>query len=406
MTERIVIIGGGQAGAQAAASLRQARYDGEIVLIGAEAHPPYQRPPLSKAYLKGALDRERLFLRPAAFYETQNIRLHLDDRVTDIKPEKKTVRTQSGVEIEYSKLLIATGAPPRRLACPGADLAGIQYLRTLNDSDDLSKLLGVEGKIVIVGAGYIGLEVAAILCEAGHEVIIIEMADRVLARVAGAPVSEFYQGLHRRAGVALRLGAAVESFFGDDAVRAVKLVGGEEIDCAAALVGIGAVPETNFAERAGLDVDNGIIVDDHARTSDPHIWAAGDCTRFPLQRYGRHVRLESVPNAIEQAKAAAVNMAGGDAVHDALPWFWSDQYDVKLQTAGLSEGYDEVVIRGDITDKKFSAWYLKNGVLLAVDAINEPAVFMISKKLLQNNITPSRQQIEDIALDLKMILYE
>lgn len=405
MTKRTIIIGGGQAGAQAAVSLRQAGYDGDVVLICAEAHPPYQRPPLSKAYLKGAMDRERLFLRPTAFYETQDIRLHLNDQATEIEPEKKTVRTQSGVEIGYSQLLIATGAPPRRLSCPGADLNGIHYLRNLHDSDALRELLVAEGQVAIVGAGYIGLEVAAILREAGRDVIIIEMADRVLARVASAPVSEFYKDLHSRAGASFLLGAAVESFVGDDSVRAVKLAGGEEIDCAAALVGIGAIPETRLAERAGLEVNNGIIVDDHARTSNPHIWAAGDCTSFPLLRYGRCVRLESVPNAIEQAKVAAVNIAGGNAVHDALPWFWSDQYDVKLQTAGLSEGYDDVVIRGAIADKKFSVWYLKNDVLLAVDAINEPAVFMLSKKLLLNNAMPSRQQIEDVTFDLKMILH-
>ncbi len=385
MKDQIVIVGGGQAGAQAVASLRQAKFDGDITLIGSEAHLPYQRPPLSKAYLKGELQKDRLFLRPQDFYDTQNVKLHLGDPVAEIMRDDRRVKTESGAEISYTSLLLATGAPPRRLRCAGAELEGIHYLRTLDHSDLLSAILTADGAIVIIGGGYIGLEVAAVARAAGRKVIVIEMADRVLARVASKPVSKFYQDLHQNAGVEVRCGVAVEGLGGEKRVETVELATGETIECGAVLVGIGAIAETSLAEAAGLDVDNGIVVDDHARTSDPHIWAAGDCTNFPSPRYGRRMRLESVPNAIEQGKVAAANMAGGDVVYDALPWFWSDQYDVKLQTAGLSEGHDQFVVRGNPDDRKFSVWYLKGGRLLCVDAINDPAAFALARIAITND---------------------
>lgn len=387
MKDHIVIVGSGQAGAQAVASLRQAKFDGDITLIGSEAHLPYQRPPLSKAYLKGELQKDRLFLRPQEFYESQNVKLHLGDPVAEIARGERRVKTASGAELSYTNLLLATGAPPRRLTCSGGELEGVHYLRTLDDSDLLGAILTGKGAVVIIGGGYIGLEVAAVARAAGREVIVIEMADRVLARVASEPVSKFYQDLHEGEGVEVRCGAAVERLGGDSRVEAVELANGDVIDCGAVLVGIGAVAETSLAAAAGLDVDNGIVVDDHARTSDPYIWAAGDCTNFPSPRYGRRMRLESVPNAIEQAKIAAANMAGGDVIYDALPWFWSDQYDVKLQTVGLSEGHDQFVVRGSPGEKKFSVWYLKDGRLLCVDAINDPAAFALARIAITNNAT-------------------
>ena len=397
MKDRIVIVGGGQAGAQAVASLRQAKFDGDITLIGSEAHLPYQRPPLSKAYLKGELQKDRLFLRPQEFYDSQNVKLHLGDLVAEIVRDERRVETASGAEYSYTGLLLATGAPPRRLTGPGAELGGVHYLRTLDDSDLLGAILTAEGAVVIIGGGYIGLEVAAVARGAGRKVIVIEMADRVLARVASEPVSKFYQDLHQDAGVDVRCGVAVEGLGGDKHVETVELATGETIECGAVLVGIGAVAETSLAQAAGLNIDNGIVVDDHARTSDPHIWAAGDCTNFPSPRYGRRMRLESVPNAIEQAKIAAANMAGGDAVYDALPWFWSDQYDVKLQTVGLSEGHDQLVVRGSPEDKKFSVWYLKEGRLLCVDAINDPAAFALARIAITNDAAVDPCNISEMA---------
>ncbi|PQA86580.1 pyridine nucleotide-disulfide oxidoreductase [Marinicaulis flavus] len=402
--ERILIIGAGQAGAQAAVSLRQGGFKGVITMIGAEPAPPYQRPPLSKAYLKGELEEQRLYLRPAEFYEAQEIDLRLGVAATGIDREAKTVVTDEGETLSYDVLLLATGAPPRRLNAPGADLEGVHYLRTLADSERLRPMLSAPGRVVIVGAGYIGLEVAAVARQHGRDVTVLEMAPRVLARVASEPVSEFYQTLHRNNGVDLRLGAAFEAFEGEHRIHAARLKDGEAIDCAAALVGIGAAPETRLAEEAGLEVSNGIVVDEYARTSDPAIFAAGDCTNFPSPRYGRRMRLESVPNAIEQAKAAAANMIGGETVYDALPWFWSDQYDVKLQTVGLCEGYDELVVRGDPAAKKFAVWYLKDGKGLAVDAINDPASFAMGKKLITAGAALDPAKLADTGVDLKTLI--
>ena len=403
MVERIVIIGAGQAGAQAAVSLRQGGFKGAITMIGAEAAPPYQRPPLSKAYLKGELDEHRLYLRGAEFYETQSVDLHLGVRATAIDRAAKTVATDSGERFPYDALLIATGAPPRRIGCPGAELDGVHYLRTLADSERLRPLLMAPGQIVIVGAGYIGLEVAAVARQEGRHVTVLEMAPRALARVASEPVSAFYENLHRGAGVDLRLGAELIGFEGEKRIDGVRLSTGEAVECIAALVGIGAAPELALAEDAGLAIDNGIVVDEYARTSDPHIFAAGDCTNFPSPRFGRRMRLESVPNAIEQAKAAAANMVGGGVVYDALPWFWSDQYDVKLQTVGLHEGHEELVVRGDPAEKKFAVWYLKDGKALAVDAINDPASFAMGKRLITTGASLDSKKLADVSVDLKSL---
>ncbi len=404
MSEKAVIIGAGQAGAQAAVSLRQAKFDGDIVIIGEEDALPYQRPPLSKAYLKGELDVERLYLRPRNFYDAQNIQLCLDDRTAQIDRDRKVVTTASGREYSYTKLLLATGAPPRRLDCAGGALGGVYYLRTLRDADTLRSILTAEGKVVIIGAGYIGLEVAAVARQAGRDVTVVELADRVLARVASAPVSDFYQRLHKDAGVEFLFGERAEAFLGASEVESVELASAKSLSCAAALIGIGALPDVEIAKSAGLEIDNGIVVDDHARTSDPSIWAAGDCTNFPSPRYGRRMRLESVPNAIEQAKAAAANMAGGDVVYDALPWFWSDQYDVKLQTVGLSEGHDNLVVRGQPGEKKMSVWYLKEGAVLAVDAINDPAAFAIGKKVILDGKQVTASALGDVNADLKALI--
>jgi 3-phenylpropionate/trans-cinnamate dioxygenase ferredoxin reductase subunit len=382
MSGQAIVIGAGQAGVQAAQSMRQAGFEGEIIMFGEEAEPPYQRPPLSKAYLQGEIERERLSLRPLTFYAQHKIDLRRGVLIAAINRSANTVTTKTGEAHSYAKLLIATGAPPRRLACQGADLKGVHYLRTIADSDGLRPVLSVGGRIVIVGAGYIGLEVAASARKARLDVTVLEMADRVLARVAGKEISAFYENLHRTHGVELRLGAALDHFEGKEKVEAAVLKSGEKIPCSVVLVGVGAAPGTALAEAADLRIANGVWTDEHAQTSDPDIYAAGDCASHPSQIYERRLRLESVPNAIEQAKVAGVNMAGGNAVYDAVPWFWSDQYDVKLQTVGVSEGADETMLRGDPSAKKFSVWYFQRGRLFAVDAVNDPAAFATSKRLV------------------------
>ncbi len=404
MKERALIIGAGQAGLQCAASLRQSAYDGDIVMIGAEDHLPYQRPPLSKAFLKGELATERLYLRPQAFYEKQRIELRLGEPIRSIDRRTQRVATDRDNQLAYDKLLIATGAPPRRLLAPGSDLRGIYYLRTLNDSNELRAILTTPGRVVIIGAGYIGLEVAAVARASGRDVMVVELAERVLARVASPPISAFYQKLHEDAGVKLRLGAKFERFLGDNgAVAGVELSDGEVIDATAIVVGIGAEPASALAVEAGLDVAGGIVVDDHARTSDESIWAAGDCTIFPSARYERSMRLESVPNAMEQAKVAAVNMAGGDEAYDPLPWFWSDQYDAKLQTVGLSAGYDAYVVRKNPASHSLAVWYFKDKILLAVDAVNDAVSFTVGKKLILQNAAPDQSLIADPNTDLKAL---
>jgi 3-phenylpropionate/trans-cinnamate dioxygenase ferredoxin reductase subunit len=402
LSEKIVIIGAGQAGAQAAASLRQEGFSGAIVLVGEENELPYQRPPLSKAYLQGALEKSRLYLRPRDFYEKQGIALRLGVRASVIDRSEKSVVLESGERIPYDKLLLATGAPPRKLAAPGCERAA--YVRSIADSDLLRPALASGKPLVIVGAGYIGLEVAAVARKAGVNVTVLEMAERPLSRVAGRKLSSFFENLHRDAGVQFCFGARVEGFAGSSCIEAALLAGGESIPCASALICVGAAPSTALAEAAGLKTDNGIWVDETACTDDPAIWAAGDCTNHPSPLYGRRLRLESVPNAIDQAKAAAANMAGRRVVYDATPWFWSDQYDVKLQTAGLSEGAEETVTRGDPRTKSFSIWSLRSGRLIAVDAVNDAVAFNIGKRLIAAKARPAPKMLADPGADLKSLL--
>lgn len=404
MAERVIIVGAGQAGAQAAQTLRQQGHKGEILLIGAERFLPYQRPPLSKIYLQGEMAQERLYLKPAPFFDEQNITLRLNERVVQIDRGRQIIMTDRDAQLSYDKLLLATGAPPRRLSAPGSDLSGIHYLRSVNDSDALRPILSSQKPVLIVGAGYIGLEVAAVARKAGRDVTVLEMADRVLARVASEPVSHFYEKLHRDAGVDLRLHTSLHSFSGEKSLSEAILTSGERLVCGAALIGIGSVAETGLAAEAGLKTGNGIVVDKYARTDDRNIWSAGDCTWFPSQIYGCPMRLESVPNAIEQAKIAAMNMMGAEKIYDALPWFWSDQYDVKLQTAGISQGFDQYVLRGDPDEKKFSVWYLKASELLAVDAINDPVAFNIAKRVIGSGRQLNAGPLADNNFDLKQLL--
>jgi 3-phenylpropionate/trans-cinnamate dioxygenase ferredoxin reductase subunit len=397
----IVIIGAGQAAGQAAASLRQGKYEGSITILGNETQPPYQRPPLSKQYLSGELGMDRVMVRPEKFYADQDIALRTGTRVESIDSTAKSVTTSSGDSYEYDKLLIATGSRPRILTIPGSDLSGIHYLRTIDDVDGIREAMQTAKKICIVGGGYIGLEVAAVAVTSGLQVTVLEMEDRILQRVTTPEMSEYYHELHAGRGVNIRVSTGVSGFQGEGHISTV-LCGDEKIDADLVIVGIGIIPNIELAEAAGLDCNNGITVDDHCRTSDRHIYAAGDCTNHPNPIMDRRLRLESVPNAMEQARVSASNMLGGDKVYASVPWFWSDQYDLKLQMVGFSADGDTSVQRGDKAANQFAVFYLKDGKVVSVDAVNSPREFMVCKQLYGKAVDPS--VLADTNVELKTLL--
>jgi len=402
--QKIVIIGGGQAGAQVVQSLRQFGYEGDLVLVGDEAALPYQRPPLSKAYMKGELGEDRLYFKPAAWYEDNKVETLLSQRVEKIDRARRQVTLEHGGHLDYDALIIATGSRPRSLPVEGADLENVFDLRGLADVEHIQPKMIPGHRLVIVGAGYIGLEAAAVARQLGLEVRVLEMEQRALARVTSPVISSFYEALHMEHGVDVRCGARLARLKGEDGkLTHAVLASGEEIEADMVLAGIGIVPNVELAEDAGLPVKNGIIVDEDARTSDPRIFAAGDCTVRPLAHYARTGRLESVHNAIEQGKLAAAAIMGKPRPALDCPWFWSDQYDIKLQIAGLSMGYDEIVVRGDIEAKKFAAFYLKNGLLIAVDAINSPPEFIASKRLIMSGASVASETLKDTSISMKEI---
>ena len=403
MSDHLVIVGGGQAAAQAVQSLRQQSFAGAITLLSDEPYPPYQRPPLSKKYFAGELARERLMLRPAAFYAEKGVALELGARVEEIEPGARRVRLRDGRTLAYDRLLLATGSRARALPVPGVDLAGVHYFRTITDVDSILASLAPAARVLLVGAGYIGLEVAASARQRGFDVTVLEAAERVMSRTVSAEISAFYDACHRAAGVTIHCGAGVKAFVGADRVTAVETSDGRNFACDVAIVGIGIEPNVELAARAGLECSNGIIVDELARTADPNIVAAGDCTNHPLPLLERRVRLESVPNAIHQAKVAAATLLGSPSPYSEVPWFWSDQYDLKLQIAGLSTGYDEVVLRGDPATRSFAAFYLRAGQLLAVDAINSPKEFIAGKKLVAGRARIAPDVLRDPKTDLAAI---
>ena len=403
MNDHLVIVGGGQAAAQAVQSLRQQSFAGAITLLSDEPYPPYQRPPLSKKYFAGELARERLMLRPAAFYAEKGVALELGARVEELEPAARRVRLRDGRTLAYDRLLLATGSRARALPVPGVDLAGVHYFRTITDVDSILASLTPGARVLLVGAGYIGLEVAASARQRGFDVMVLEAAERVMSRTVSAEVSAFYDACHRAAGVTIHCGAGVKAFLGGDRVTAVETSDGRKFACDVAIVGIGIEPNVELAARAGLECSNGIVVDEFARTADPNIVAAGDCTNHPLPLLERRVRLESVPNAIHQAKVAAATLLGSPSPYSEVPWFWSDQYDLKLQIAGLSTGYDEVVLRGDPATRSFAAFYLRAGQLLAVDAINSPKEFIAGKKLVAGRARIAPDVLRDPKTDLAAI---
>ena len=400
----VVIVGASHAAVQAIDTLRREGHTGRIVLVGDEPSLPYNRPPLSKKYFSGELERERLLLRSAHFYEQAKVEVKLGVRATAIDRTDQRLRLSDGAELRYDKLLLCIGSRNRLLDVPGKDLRGIHYLRTMADVDDIRGEIPGARRLVVVGAGYIGLEAAASARHLGLDVTVLEMADRPMNRVVAPEISAFYQRRHEREGVHLFCNTSVTSFVGaeDGRVRAVAC-GEREFPCDFVIVGVGIVPESTLAASAGLRCENGITVDDACQTSDPNIYAAGDCTCHPSVRYGRRLRLESVDNAVEQAKTAATNICGKPARHTHVPWFWSDQYDLKLQIAGLSTGYDQAVIRGDPEGGKFALYYLAQGELLAVDAVNSPKDFMTGKKWIAERKRPDPAKLADIEVDLKTL---
>lgn len=404
--DQILILGGGQAAAQACASLRQFGYDGRIDVLAEEADLPYQRPPLSKAYMKGELDRERLYFKMQDWYQSNDIHLHLDNRAEKIDRATRTVRASTGEEFHYQTLIIATGSRPRPLPVPGAERENIFDLRSLADVDQIRPQMQPGQKIVIVGAGYIGLEAAAVAAQLGLDVTVIEVADRVLARVTSPVMSEFFEAEHKAHGVVIATGKKVVEFTGSTRVEAVKTSDGDLVPADLVLVGIGIIPNDELARQAGIRCDNGISVDRDGRTNDPSIFAIGDCARRPLVHYQRDGRLESVHNAIEQGKLAAAAIAEKPRPNEDCPWFWSDQYDLKLQIAGLSEGFDQVEVRGDPASRKFAVFYFKSGHLLAVDAVNSPAEFIVSKKLIISGASIAPEKLRDTTLSMKDIAAE
>ena len=398
----IVVIGAGQAGSSLVAKLRKDGFDGEITLIGAEKALPYQRPPLSKAYLLGEMELERLFLRPASFYEDNNITLRLGARVSGIDPEAKTVSIGDEV-ISYDQLALTTGSDPRRLpAAIGGDLEGVHVVRGLSDVDAMAPSVSEGKRALIVGGGYIGLEAAAVCAKRGVKVTLVEMADRILQRVAAPETSDYFRKLHQDHGVEIREGTGLERLEGEGGKVARAVLGnGETLEVDFVVVGVGITPGSQLAELAGLELDNGIKTDAQGRTSDPSIWAAGDCASFPYK--GGRIRLESVPNAIDQAEVVAQNMLGAGKDYVATPWFWSDQYDVKLQIAGLNTGFDNVVTRaGEGLTTSF--WYYKGDQLVAVDAMNDPRAYMVGKRLIDMGKTADKAIVGDPSADLKPLL--
>jgi 3-phenylpropionate/trans-cinnamate dioxygenase ferredoxin reductase subunit len=378
----IVIVGAGQCGGQCADALLRAGHTGHLVLIGDERQPPYQRPPLSKQLLAGTMPPERAFLKPAGYWSEKGVELVLGRRAVSIDRAARTVTLDDGARHAYEALVLATGSRPRHLGLPGEDLAGVHDLRTMDDAEGIRRDLRDGARLVVVGGGFIGLEVAAVARGMGARVTVLEAADRLLARVMPAAMSSWFRRLHERHGVTVHTGVSVEGF--DGTAGHVSGVRTESATHPADLVvmGVGIVPNQELAAQCGLACDDGIVVDERGATSDPAIFAAGDCTRHPNALLGANLRLESVHNATAQARTVAANLLGGQAHYAEMPWFWSDQYDVKLQMIGLSADHDQTVVRGDIDAGAFVVFYLRHGVPIAADAINSPRDFMVCRKLV------------------------
>lgn len=397
----VVVVGAGQAGSAVVAKLRGLGFDGQITMIGEEPSPPYQRPPLSKAYLLGEMEEERLWLRSNAYYAENNVTMKLGLRVSAIDRAAKTV-TAGGEDLAYDHLVLTTGSTPRRLpAAIGGDLGGVYTVRTLADVDAMRAEFQAGRRVVIVGGGYIGLEAAAVARKFGLEVTVLEMAPRILQRVAAPETSDYIRKLHTDHGVTILESTGLDRLLGEGRVTGVRLQDGRELPADFVIAGVGILPGQALAEAAGLELENGIKTDAQGRTSDPAIWSAGDCASFPHK--GGRIRLESVGNAIDQAEVVAENIMGAGKDYAAKPWFWSDQYDCKLQIAGLNTGYDNIVTRGP-EGEAVSFWYYQGDTLLAVDAMNDPRGYMVGKRLIEMGKSPAKAQVADLSIAIKDLL--
>jgi 3-phenylpropionate/trans-cinnamate dioxygenase ferredoxin reductase subunit len=406
-----VIVGASQAGVQLAVSLRELGDTGPITLVGAEPYPPYQRPPLSKEFLTGTAGHDSLAFRTAAFYADAGIELVCGERVvklalSDGRPGSGLAGTATGRELGFDRLALTVGARPRRLTVPGADLDGILYLRDVEDAEQLRARLATAARVVVVGGGFIGLEAAAVARAQGKQVTVVEAAERLIPRAVAPVVSEFYRQAHSRRGTEIRLATAVAGFSGHaGSVTGVLLADGSELPADLVMVGVGVIARTELAEQLGLECDGGVVVDAHARTSEPSVVAAGDCTVLPHPLTGQgRVRLESVHGAVHQASVAAATLVGAEVETRSVPWFWSNQGQLRLQIAGLSAGFDSFVVRGDMDDEKFSVLYYRDGDLLAVDAVNNPVDYMVVRKALTHGVSIPAERAADTSTPLKAML--
>ncbi len=404
MTKQCIIIGASHAAAQLAPSLRQEGWDGDIIIIGDEPYLPYHRPPLSKSFLAGEKTAEGLAIRPAAFYEKNSIQFR-QGRVTAINRSTQTLTLSDGQEQSYDKLALCMGSRVRKVSLPGSELEGVHYLRDITDVEGIKAHVEKDKHVVIIGGGYIGLEAASALRKLGMNVVVLEMAERILQRVTAPELSEFYTRIHTEEGVHIHTGIAVSEITGETHTEKVICADGTEFPVDLVIVGVGILPNIELAVEAGIEVDNGIIVDEFCRTNDANIVAAGDCTNHFNKIYNRRIRLESVPNASEQGKSAAASICGVSKEYKSLPWFWSDQYNLKLQIAGLSLGYDQISIRGDkLAGRSFAAFYFKDGQLISVDCVNRPQEFMLSKKIIAEKLSIMPAQLADETIEIKELM--
>lgn len=403
--ENVLIIGGGIAAAQAAFSLRQQGWGGGVEIVSQEPHLPYNRPPLSKAFLAGEISLDRLFFRPEELYQKNDIALRLDTTVSSIDTQARTISLEDGEQINFSRLILATGTWPRRLNLPGEDYPEIGYLRDIGDVQMMQERFAKDARLLIVGAGYIGLEVAAVAAKHGLKVCVVELADRVMSRVAGTTISGFLENLHKEHGVTFRFNTGADGFEKKDGELRTVLSDGSAVPANIVLIGAGAIPNDDLARDAGIAVQDGVIVDEFTRTDHDGVYAIGDCTRHPSRFIDGPMRLESVHNALEQAKTAAAAICGKLKPYDQAPWFWSDQYDIKLQTVGISsQPYDREVVRGDIEQKKFSVFYRQGEKVIAVDSVNAPTDHMVARRLVGGDILLDDAQLTDPGFDLKSVL--
>ncbi|MGO4568885.1 NAD(P)/FAD-dependent oxidoreductase [Rhizobium sp. 2YAF20] len=399
-----IIVGAGHGGCQTAAALRQAGFEGSIALLGAEPEVPYDRPSLSKEYLAGKKTFERMHLRPQDFWSSRNVELVLGGRVVAADPLAKTVTLENGARYSYRYLVWAAGGEPRKLACPGSTLSGIFYIRSKADCDALLAVLPDVSKVAIIGGGYVGLEAAAVFRELGKDVVLVEALDRVLARVAAEPISRFYEREHRNHGVEIRLNSGVKAILERDGrANGVLLESGEPLAADIVVVGIGIVPSAAPLLAAGAQGGNGVDVDEYCRTSLPDVYCVGDCAKLVN---GPGIRIESVQNATDQATTAAKTICGNFKAYDALPWFWSNQYDLKLQTIGLNFGYDDAVVRGEPASRSFSLVYLKKGAVIALDCVNSPRDYVQGRKLVEAHAKLGSVQLANISKQLKELTFE